>query len=144
MNDTVAKNVAGYIWEIANCVGIFDETHIHIVPGNHDLDRKAGIREDLVRGIYPDYQDKLSNGNVDEATLSSSRIKHLVTAFSFFHSLLYSLYSENRAKKIWDSMQNEIHYYTESNSQFNILCMNTAIMSVEESENERGKLVVSY
>lgn len=34
----VAENSVAFLYEIANCIGIKDKKHIHIVPGNHDLD----------------------------------------------------------------------------------------------------------
>ena len=54
-NSEVAKKVSEYIWEIANCLGILDEKHIHIVPGNHDLNQKERLRKNLVDGIRLEY-----------------------------------------------------------------------------------------
>ena len=126
-------------------MGITDEKHIHLVPGNHDLNRKKALRENNVRGIYPRYSQKIMDGDLDEAVLNSAEIKHLGSAFTFYRAVLENLYSSDRAKRIWAAMQRNIHYYdVECNPYFNILCINTAIMSVEESEAEKGKLVVSH
>lgn len=144
-NQPLARIVAAYIWEVATQLGITDEKHIHLVPGNHDLNRKKELRENNVRGIYPRYSQKIMDGDLDEAVLNSAEIKHLVSAFTFYKAVLENLYSSERTQKIWAAMQRNIHYYdVECNPYFNIFCMNTAIMSVEESEAEKGKLVVSH
>ena len=144
-NSIVAKTVSSYIWEVAQQLGIIDEKHIHIVPGNHDLNRKKNLRDDLVHGIYSKYQKSIMNSAIDEAALSALQIKELGSAFVFFKAILYNLYSDARAKKIWESLNNDIHYYSDDcNPYFNILCLNTAIMSVDGSEEEKGKLIVSH
>lgn len=50
----VAENSVAFLYEIANCIGIKDKKHIHIVPGNHDLDIESdqNSNNEILANIY--------------------------------------------------------------------------------------------
>ena len=53
----VAQNAVNFLCDIAECVGVTDLNHIHIVPGNHDLDREQNKEENssFLDEIYRQY-----------------------------------------------------------------------------------------
>jgi len=136
--DVLASEVSSYIWEIAIRVGINDENNIHIVPGNHDVDRNFPNRKMIVKGVITTCKQVYMDGeDVDGAIFDDDTVVALNNSFGFFERVLHKLYSREKALSIWARCTNCLHYFADkSNEHFNILCLNTALVSDKTETNE--------
>lgn len=115
---TDVTNVLNLITKIAEAVGVTEiEKHVHIVPGNHDLDRSA-VRKRVLENIYSEI-DKCSPR---ESYDFSDVYPTLTNDFSFFGRLYNKIYGHAMPKK------NCLNHYIEL-EDVNILFINTAIAS---------------
>ena len=136
-----AKNAADQLREIAELAGVRDPERIHIVPGNHDLDR-AKKTEDaaLFKGIYDQYSR--NNGAfpdiINHGGTEINALEYLSGRFAFFEHVARELKNH-----VWtgDVLRKQIHCLR-AYAHFNILYLNTAIAS--NDDGERGSLVAGY
>ena len=136
-----AKNAADQLREIAGLAGVRDPGRIHIVPGNHDLDRAEGTEDAyLLKGIYDLYSrnsgafpDTINHGGTE-----INALEYLSGRFAFFENVAREL-----GNQVWtgDVLRKQIHC-SRAYAGYNILYLNTAIAS--NGGGERGSLVVGY
>ena len=110
-----AATVVEYILEIASSVGIKDRQKIHIVPGNHDLNRDDGD-EDTIKRIIKAYDPEKGIFSKEDQEWFSNR-------FSFFKRINRLLY---KGESDWNDDLNPLHTCREYDD-FNIFYLNTSI-----------------
>ena len=128
--DIVAKNAVAFLIFIGNCVGVDDLSHIHIVPGNHDLDRIGIIREDGTRlsdgtildEIYKKYD--IHRGSFNYEIYGVDANQYLKSRFSFFEKCVDLLQNS-----IWHNFQNNSVHRIKQFENYNIIYLNSAIAS---------------
>lgn len=129
--DEVAADVVAHIKQISTAIGINDVSHIHIVPGNHDLTRDAtDVNAARLQSIRKNYSP--DKGQFDDETKG-----YLAARFGFFNRVVKHLYGDTPS--VWDKGLIPLHK-SSCKDDYNILYLNTAITSGED--NERGKLVL--
>ncbi|WP_373219428.1 metallophosphoesterase [Ruminococcus sp. 5_1_39BFAA] len=147
--DQVARNAVDFLRYIAKCVGIKDDgnldKHIHIVPGNHDLDRYPYTTDNKERKqqklkatkklnkIYQNYDCHKGQflGMVD----GHPSLEYLRSRFNFFEKCASLLHNE-----IWGNFASgEIHRYRDY-GEYGIIYLNTAIASGRECD--RHNLII--
>lgn len=126
----VARNAVNFLRDLAECAGVTDPEHIHIVPGNHDLAREKNDSENstLLQEIYKQYDpdEGRFTGCVRDHTAS---MDYLRGRFGFFDECAALL--EN---KVWSEFQTGwIHRYRIF-EDYGILYLNTAIASGRDSD----------
>lgn len=133
-----AKNSVDFLLYLADCVGVTEKKNIHIVPGNHDLDREkdASLNKKLLKKIYNNFE--IENGtftgniNIEE---KQSSLDYLRGRFSFFERCVELL--DNKA---WNDFKSgTVHRYAEFDN-YSVIYLNTAIACGQD--NERGKLLL--
>lgn len=143
--DEVAANTVRFLRYIAECVGVKDDSHIHIVPGNHDLDRHAYThdkiedkiwreksKEDLKK-VYDNYDS--NKGQFLKDVDGVPALDYLRSRFAFFEKCVYLLNN-----KIWcDFSTKPIHQFKDY-GEYCIIYMNTVIAS--GYKNDRGNLII--
>ena len=110
----VAQSAVDYIKLIASSVGVNEPSHIHIIPGNHDLERHLSSEE--ITAIRKKY-------DVRTGRFSDADFNKLANRFSFFDKITESLYKDN---SIWAKGPGSLHKY-QCNKEYNLIYMNTAI-----------------
>lgn len=131
--DVVAKNSVDFLRYIAECVGITDDEHIHIVPGNHDIDRykTANNKEEdllkqesngILKKIYNDY--KIVDGKFEGTVNNSSTLDYLYSRFDFFEKCVSLLNNE-----VWKNLRSKPIHQTCVFEDYSIIYLNTAIAS---------------
>lgn len=143
--EKVAQNAVNFLKFIAKCVGVDGVEHIHIVPGNHDLDRylftddkqenerQKKNAERKLRKIYEKYDKDAGQflGNVD----GIPAVDYLWNRFIFFKKC-----AEFLENKIWNELPDgKIHHY-QRYQEYGILYVNTAIASGRDSD--RNNLII--
>lgn len=143
--EKVARDAVDFLKFIAKCVGVNDVEHIHIVPGNHDLDRYPFAADELekerrkkkaeknLKKIYEEYDEYAGQfrGTVD----GIPAMDYLWNRFAFFKKC-----AELLDNKIWnESSDGKIHHYKEY-QEYRILYVNTAIASGRDSN--RNDLII--
>ena len=120
--------VVKYIRDIAEAVNISDVRHIHLVPGNHDRDRKKEDSRKYAR-IRSKYD--CANGCFDKDDLD-----FLLQRFEYFRMVCDTLYgSEN----YWSS--SDLHTYRVLNETV-FLYLNTAVMHNCDNDRKQHRLLV--
>lgn len=128
--DIVAKNAVDFLISIADCVGINDLSHIHIVPGNHDLDRIGIVHKDgtkildkkILNEIYKKYD--IQRGRFDFDIQGVCAEQYLKRRFSFFEKCVNLLRNE-----VWDNFQNGSIHRVKVFDNYSIIFLNSAIAS---------------
>ena len=128
--DMVAKNAVDFLIFIAGCVGVNDLNHIHIVPGNHDLDRVGIVQKDGTRilderildEIYQKYD--IHKGKFDYDIQAVNVSQYLKSRFSFFEKCVNLL--QNR---VWGNFQNNSVHRVKQFENYSIIFVNSAIAS---------------
>ena len=120
------NEVVAYVKAIAEAAGITEVEHIHIVPGNHDLDRTIidGRKLAWIRRKYDAANGRFSK---DELTLLKSQ-------FKYFNSVCNTLYGNNH---YWKTR--ELHTYRVLGDTV-FLYLNTAL--THHGDKDRGRLVI--
>ena len=125
--DENAKDAADYIVRVAEALGIIDRAHIHIVPGNHDLDRGDVRKIDSILQKYDIVKGRFAD---------DLHLKQLKQRFSFFYRVERHLHPKASAQR---GKSQSLHTFSCFN-EFNLLCLNTALTC--GGRNDRGNLVV--
>ena len=141
-NLKVAEEIAKYILYLANIIGVIPE-NIHIVPGNHDLHRKQPNRWRILGSVISDYCSSLKELDLEKAIIDLDAKKAASEAFGFFAMLLDKMFGADRKNRILREMEENIHYAIPFSS-FNLLLLNTAIVSYRKSETEHGSLILGH
>lgn len=125
--DEVAQLAVNFIRDIAESIGIKDSDDIHVIPGNHDLDRGRNKKtlENALIGYTPDI-----------GRWESGDLEKLIERFSFFKRVNRLL---NRKTPIWPDKLLPLHTYCCCDG-YSLLYMNTAIAC--GSDKDRGNLVI--
>lgn len=122
--------VVKYIKAVAESVGIQNEEHIHVVPGNHDRDRAANKNEaKRFKQIRVGYDP-------DKGTFKDEDKEFLLSKFEYFQLLCASLYG---SKNYWPT--DELHCYRVLNNTV-FLYLNTAIMHNDNDDRNESRLVI--
>ena len=133
-DEKTAKNSCEFLLNIARCTLKNREdiySHLHIVPGNHDLSRRNG---ELLEKIYDKYDpDKANFKEVIEDEQTGLDI--LLSRFDFFQRCVKLLKND-----VWMNMLNGQVCCVKEMEECNIIYINTAIAS--GSKKDRGNLYV--
>lgn len=126
----VARNAVNFLRDLAECAGVTDPGHIHIVPGNHDLAREKIDNENraLLQEIYKQYDpdEGRFTGCVGDCTAS---LDYLRGRFGFFEECAALLQNQ-----VWSEFKTGwIHRYRIFDD-YGILYLNTAIASGRDSD----------
>lgn len=121
-------DVVKYIKDIAKAIYITDVKHIHLVPGNHDRDRKKGEARKLA-GIRNKYDP--ANGCFDEKDLD-----YLLQKFDYFRMVCDTLYGTD---SYWGN--NILHTYRVV-GEVVFVYLNTAIMHNCDEDRKKHRLVI--
>lgn len=116
-----ANNVGQYICEIAKLLHV-PCNKIFLVPGNHDLERRKDTDADLVKEIkryYPDIKQSFNDEHRD----------YLLSRFTFFNLVDTYVHSEQQENRAYHRIYQE--------DDVDILCLNTAITSYQENEENQ-------
>ena len=128
--DSVADASVALLRELAASVGVYEPEHIHIVPGNHDLNRFSGTTEeqklDMTQEAY----------RVGDGKFAPDDAAWLLERFSFFKRVSGKMHT---AAPVWPDNLQPIHTYR-CFDDFNLLYMNTAITC--NKDDDRGQLVI--
>lgn len=126
----VAQNAVNFLCDIAECVGVTDLNHIHIVPGNHDLDREQNKEENssFLDEIYRQYDpdDGCFAGYIKGNVAS---LEYLRGRFGFFEKCAELLHNQ-----IWSEFRSGQIHRCRSFEDYNIIYLNTAIASGRDSD----------
>lgn len=128
--DTVAQNAIEFLRWIAYCVGVTETQHIHIVPGNHDLDRECNQESNkiILNRIYEQYEynEGRFTGNAYDNITSTS---YLLNRFGFFEKCIQLI-----DNKVWNNFkEGPIHRFKNFDG-YSIVYLNTAISSGRNSD----------
>lgn len=137
--DLVAENAVNFLKDIAECVGVMSDRHIHIVPGNHDLkrfdmtddpDQNKLLKqksEELLKAVYENYEKYTGRfeGKADE----EKSLDYLRSRFSFFEKCASLLNNE-----IWENFNNGLIHRSQLYDDYGIIYLNTAIASGRDSD----------
>ena len=133
-----ARLAAGKLKDIASHVGVTDTSHIHIVPGNHDLERGEAF---LLEQAYSQYGDGEFSGFVKHNRKQVSCADYLSSRFQFF-----LLVASELNNKIWLNAPTggcpSCHRSDKIGKQFKIVYLNTALGCGRD--DERTKLCAGY
>jgi len=137
-----AKLAVAKLVEIAKTAGVTDPKRIHIVPGNHDLDRgDPSVHEPLLKQTYALYSRGLFSGSVTYDGKALPCIDYLESRFQFF-----SLVAAELKNSVWTdtpaNIQVRYHRSGKINDMYNIVYLNTALGSGWDSE--RTNLLAGY
>lgn len=116
-----------FILEIAEQAGIDDRTHIHIVPGNHDLKRCE---------LKPELDKIRENYDYDDGTFSSDVYKQLIARFGFYAHINNDLYLKNESITADEFPLHSHKCYDD----YALVYLNTAISC--GNDKDRGSLVI--
>lgn len=133
-DEETAKNACEFLVNIAQCTLKSNKniySHLHIVPGNHDLSRGD---VELLNKIYDKYDpDKANFKEIIENEQTGLNI--LLSRFDFFQRCAEILKND-----IWTDMLNGQVCYVKEIEECNIIYINTAIASGRKID--RGNLYV--
>ena len=124
----VAMNAVQFILEIADALDI-PPANIHLVPGNHDLERTKDTKR--IRNIKAAYDPNNGRFKADDLTFLTDR-------FGFFKEVI-SILSGYGTIPLWSDTLLPLHT-TRCYADFNLLYLNTSIVC--NFKNERGSLVI--
>lgn len=120
--------VVNYIRDIAKAINITDVKHIHLVPGNHDRERKKGESRKFAQ-IRRKYDT--ANGCFDKDGLN-----FLLQKFEYFRMVCETLYG---SANYWNS--DDLHTYRILNETV-FLYLNTAVMHNSDDDRKQHRLLV--
>ena len=131
-----AQLAAQKLKEIARNVGIPDE-HIHIVPGNHDMERGS---INLLEQAYKMYKNGEFAGNIEHEGNQQNSADYLSGRFRFFSWVASELNNQ-----IWLNTPADAPVYHRSDTiegSYNIVYLNTSLGCGQDGE--RTKLRIGY
>jgi len=138
-SDTTIVSAVNFLRFLSRCVGVLEDEHIHIVPGNHDLtypskDKHENIKK--LEQVYKNYErsNGIFQGKMTDDTLC---LDYLRRRFGFFEMCAKSLNNT-----IWSDFQTGKIHRIKHFDNYSIVYLNTAIASGRE--NDRGKLIIGY
>ncbi len=132
--EPAAKDTAQYILGLAGSLGNLSSENIHLVPGNHDLERD-----------YKDAGTSIIEGARNKYNASLGKIKslqHLVEAFPFYQALLKDVYGPEKGPSRWQAQLKNPHWCQHCHG-YNIVGMNTALVCLDSKTDSRKLLVGS-
>lgn len=112
--ESLVDDTVNFIMEIANSAKIADNSHIHIVPGNHDLtrvDTSPSITK--IRNCY----------DVSEGGFKIDILRQLISRFGFFVKIKNQL---NPGDPLWSPELLPLHVY-KCYSGYTVLYLNTSL-----------------
>ncbi|MCL2044876.1 MAG: tetratricopeptide repeat protein [Oscillospiraceae bacterium] len=133
-----ARLAAEKLREIANNAGVSDPRYIHIVPGNHDLERGDVA---LIDQAYKEYANGAFSGSLTYNGIEFPCIDYLASRFKFFEMVAAEL-----SNQVWVDIptdnRHKYHRIATVAGMYNIIYLNTAIGSGKNGE--RGNLLAGY
>ena len=135
-----ARLVADKLKEIAEKAGVRDPESIHIVPGNHDLERGE---PSFLSKIYEQYSHGQFSGTIDCMGAQISCSDYLWERFQFFRLVAAEL-----GNQIWlNSPQGKhpsFHRIGKIGEKYNIVYLNTALGSGKDGERTNLRAGYEY
>lgn len=126
--ELLAKTGADFIIDIANAAQI-NISNIHLVPGNHDLDRTHDTgRIERIRENYNRLDGKFEKDD----------LRFLLERFTFFNCLCNEL-QKRGVPILWSETLQPLHPYI-CLEDFSLLCINTCIIC--NSDQDRHNLII--
>ena len=117
----------GFINNIANSVGISHPSHIHIVPGNHDLNRCE---------LIPTLDEIRENYDWNDGNFEPNEYKQLISRFGFYNHIYNDLHYDEEPI----STDKLLLHSSKCYSDYALVYLNTAISC--GNDNDRGSLVI--
>lgn len=133
--DKAIEDAVKYIKELATAAHITNPEHIHLVPGNHDINRKYLNDTVDIDGKPVSYHDLYRNQYFEKkGLLSEEAIKKIGSQLFFFRKIALKIYKNNNPWK-----NTKIHTYRYVDGTV-FLYLNTAIF--HQSDTDRRNLIV--
>lgn len=133
--DVVSKNAVDFLWDIASSIGIKSRKNIHIVPGNHDLDREIDSErnQQFMKCVYDNYEpyEGRFEGTVENCSVDS----YLRGRFTFFEKCVTEL-----DNLVWSDFKQGLIHRVRDFGYYSILYLNTAIACGRD--NDRHNLLI--
>jgi predicted phosphodiesterase len=136
-----ALSAANFLRTLARYVGVLEDEHIHIVPGNHDLtypskDKHENKKE--LDHVYKNYEHRngIFHGKMKD---DSFCLDYLRKRFGFFEMCAKSLNNS-----IWNDFQTGKIHRAKHFDNYCIVYLNSAIASGRGSENDRRHLLIGH
>lgn len=123
--ESLVDDTVNFIMEIANSAKIADNSHIHIVPGNHDLtrvDTSPSITK--IRNCY----------DVSEGGFKIDILRQLISRFGFFVKIKNQL---NPGDPLWSPELLPLHVY-KCYSGYTVLYLNTSLTCGDNKDRGRS------
>ena len=136
-NSVTAVQAASELRDIASRAGVTKNSHIHIVPGNHDFTRIEGVGNDKRTPTLDNARARYSDSGVFTGMVDGvgiSYIDYLWNRFDFFRDVANELGSI-----MWQD--SGLHHIREF-SGYRVIYLNTAIACGRD--DDRGYLVIGY
>ena len=133
--DDAVRIAVGFIKQLAKAVKIDDSRHIHLVPGNHDIDRKylaCSIDGDSSKSKYEYYREKYKER---KGIFPEEAIDTFLEQRSFFSKICHEVYKENNP---WN---NKLHAYRVVDGTV-FLYLDSSFY--HHSDDDRGKLLLCH
>jgi len=132
--EEVAIRAACELIELADMVGVTDPDHIHIVPGNHDLERK---NISILKEVVKKYNKGSFEGTTSVDGMDVCCREYLLNRFEFFDLIVNKL-----DNSVWTNMSTGLIHRAYDFGDYAVVYLNTAIAS--GIKNERGTLLIGY
>jgi len=133
-----AKQAADEVRKIAQLAGGNTPARVHIVPGNHDLERLENNddgKTPLLDSVFNQYSNGEFHGKVNQGGTYISCQDYLLNRFEFFKEV-----SKELGDPIWKDTKS--FHCCDKYDNYKIIYLNTAIACGRD--DERGKLVIGY
>lgn len=122
-----AEDTLSFLAALCDAVGT-DVNHLYIVPGNHDIDRKAGTREAAIEEMMESYHPR-------EGTISPEALTRISAGKQDFTALMEQLYPKNDPRLACYRDPVHPHFYIETDD-FNLLHIDTTLSYMHGRERD--------
>lgn len=131
--DDAAKDIADYISELADIVGVKKSRDVLLVPGNHDLTRNFEFRQETVTE---------NKGEYDPGNGILKNLDTLVESFEFYKKVVAHIVGNDYADNLFENVfKINPHFFTVTDD-INFLQLNTELLAGEVIEQGGRKRVL--
>lgn len=133
VTDDAAKDIADYIFDLASIVGVKNHRDIVLVPGNHDLTRNFGHRQEVVT-------ENKENYNSGYGMLSG--LDTLVDSFEFYKKVVACIVGNDYADNLFENVYKVNPHSVVMSNSINFMLLNTELLAGEVIEQGGKKRVL--
>lgn len=131
--DEAAKDIANFIFDIADSVGVKRNSDILLVPGNHDLTRNFNQRQEVIT------QNKNSYDS-GEGILKNLDI--LTGSFEFYKKIVTEIKGKDNADNLFENLYKITPHTFLITDEVNILQLNTELLAGEVISQDKRERVL--